>query len=86
MTGSKEGDIMTAIIQICLWFFLLVQISELIAPIKEIIKRRSRLRKLVKKNMRLSENADSDYKAGFFYGQAKLYEKELNETRLFDNE
>lgn len=36
--------------------------------------------------MKLSKNADSDYIAGFFYGKAKLYEKELKETRFFDYE
>ena len=86
MTVSKEGDTMTAIIQICLWAFLLFELSELISPIMEIIRRRMKLRRLVKANMKLSENADSDYIAGFFYGKAKRYEKELKETRFFDHE
>ena len=34
--------------------------------------------------MRLSKKADSDYKAGFFYGKAKLFEQKLKETRYFD--
>ena len=84
VTVSKEGERMTAFIQIFLWAFLLFELSELISPIMEILRRRMKLRRLVKANMKLSENADSDYIAGFFYGKAKRYEKELKETRYFD--
>ena len=48
------------------------------------MKRRRKLRRLVRLYMRLSDNADSDYKAGFFYGIAKHYENELKETRYFE--
>lgn len=75
---------MTAFIQVCLWLFLLVRISEMISPIAPIMKRRRKLRRLVRLYMRLSDNADSDYKAGFFYGIAKHYENELKETRYFE--
>lgn len=77
---------MTAFIQISLWLFVLGEIAERIGPLFDRLKRRRRLRKLVKMNLRLSSNADSDYKAGFFYGRAKLYENKLKETRLFDYE
>lgn len=50
----------------------------------DILKRRRKLRKLVKMYLRLSKNADSDYKSGFFYGKAKLFEQKLKETRYFD--
>jgi len=77
---------MTAFIQICLWLFVLNEIADRIAPLQETWKRRSRLKKLVKMNKRLSDKADSDYKAGFFYGKAKQYENELKEMRYFDYE
>ena len=86
MTVLKEGERMTAIIQIFLWAFLLFELSELISPIMEILRRRMKLRRLVKVNMKLSENADSDYIAGFFYGKAKQFEQKLKETRFFDYE
>ena len=77
---------MTAIIQVCLWLFVLSEIYERLSPKLDILKRRRKLRRLFKMYMRLSENADSDYKAGFFYGEAKQFEKKLKETRYFDYE
>ena len=41
-------------------------------------------KRAARKYMRLSKKADSDYKAGFFYGKAKLFEQKLKETRYFD--
>ena len=86
MTVSKEGERMTAIIQVLLWAFVIYETCEKIHPFTDILKRRRKLKRLVKMNMRLSKNADSDYKAGFYYGKAKHYEKELKETRFFDYE
>lgn len=77
---------MTAIIQVCLWLFVLSEIYERLSPQMDILKRRRKLRKLVKMYLRLSKNADSDYKAGFFYGKAKQFEQKLKETRFFDYE
>ena len=74
---------MTAFIQISLWLFVIGEITERIGPLFERLKRRRKLKKLVKMNKRLSEKADSDYKAGFFYGKAKQYENELKEMRYF---
>ena len=77
---------MTAIIQVCLWLFVLSELYERLSPKLEILKRRRKLRRLFKMYLRLSKNADSDYKAGFFYGKAKQFEQKLKETRFFDYE
>jgi len=77
---------MTAFIQISLWLFVIGEIAERIGPLLERLKRRRKLKKLVKMNKKLSDKADSDYKAGFFYGKAKQYENELKEMRYFDYE
>ena len=85
MTVSKGSDSkMTAFIQVCLWLFLLDRICEIILPIAEVMKHRRKLRRIIKFNLRQYENAASDCWAGYFYGKAKLYEKELKETRYFD--
>ena len=75
---------MTAIIQVCLWLFVLSQIYERISPKMDILKKRLKYKRAVKMYMRLSQTADSDYKSGFFYGKAKLFEQKLKETRYFD--
>lgn len=75
---------MTAIIQVCLWIFVLNEIYEKLLPMLNILKQRLKYRRSAKMYMHLSENADSDYKAGFFYGKAKLFEQKLKETRYFN--
>lgn len=75
---------MTTILQLCLWAFIITEVIDITAPVLEKLKTRRKLKRLVKSNMRLYKNADTDYEAGFFYGQAKLFEKELKETRYFD--
>ena len=75
---------MTAIIQVTLWLFILIQLADMISPKLDILKRRLRYRRAAKMYMRLSRSADSDYKSGFFYGKAKLFEQKLKETRYFD--
>lgn len=77
---------MTAIIQVCLWLFVMSEICERLSPMLAIMKRRRKLRRLFKMYLRLSENADSDYKSGFYYGKAKQFELKLKETRYFDYE
>lgn len=77
---------MTTILQICLWAFIIIEVIDITAPVLEKLKTRRKLKRLVKSNMRLYENADNDYEAGFFYGQAKLFEQKLKETRYFDYE
>lgn len=74
---------MTTILQLCLWAFIITEVIDITAPVLEKLKTRRKLKRLVKSNMRLYENADSDYKAGFFYGKAKLFEQKLKETRYF---
>lgn len=75
---------MTAIIQVCLWLFVLNEIYERLLPMLDILKKRIQYKRTAKTYMRLSKKADSDYKAGFFYGKAKLFEQKLKETRYFD--
>lgn len=75
---------MTAIIQVCLWLFVLNEIYERLSPMLDILKKRIQYKRVAKTYMRLSEKADSDYKAGFFYGKAKLFEQKLKETRYFN--
>jgi hypothetical protein len=75
---------MTAIIQVCLWLFVLNEIYERLSPMLGILKKRIQYKRTAKTYMRLSKKADSDYKAGFFYGKAKLFEQKLKETRYFD--
>ena len=77
---------MTTILQLCLWAFIITEVIDITAPVLEKLKTRRKLKRLVKSNMRLYENADTDYEAGFFYGKAKRYEKEFKETRFFDYE
>ena len=77
---------MTAIIQVCLWLFVLNEIYERLSPKLDILKKRIKYKRAAKSYMKLSKNADSDYKAGFFYGKAKLFEQKLKETRFFDYE
>lgn len=77
---------MTAIIQVCLWLFVLNEICERLSPMLDILKKRIQYKRTAKTYMRLSKKADSDYKAGFFYGKAKLFEQKLKETRFFDYE
>lgn len=77
---------MTAIIQVCLWLFVLNEIYERLSPMLDILKKRIQYKRTAKTYMRLSKKADSDYKAGFFYGKAKLFEQKLKETRFFDYE
>ena len=74
---------MTAIIQVCLWLFVLNELYERLSPKLDILKKRIQYKKAAKAYMRLSENADSDYKSGFFYGKAKQFEQKLKETRFF---
>lgn len=80
---SERSDIVTAIIQFFLWAFIITEILDRLAPLLEKLDRRRRLKELIKLNMRMSENALTDYAAGYFYGKAKQYEIELQETRLF---
>lgn len=75
---------MTAIIQVCLWLFVLNEIYERLSPMLDILKKRIQYKRTAKTYMCLSKKADSDYKAGFFYGKAKLFEQKLKETRYFD--
>ena len=75
---------MTAIIQVCLWLFVLNEIYERLSPMLYTLEKRIQYKSAAKTYMRLSEKADSDYKAGFFYGKAKLFERKLKETRYFD--
>ena len=75
---------MTAIIQVCLWLFVLNEIYERLSPMLDMLKKRIQYKRTARKYMRLSKKADSDYKAGFFYGKAKLFEQKLKETRYFD--
>lgn len=75
---------MTAIIQVCLWLFVLNEIYERLSPMLDILKKRIQYKRTAKTYMRLSKKADSDYKAGFFYGKAKLFEQKLKETRYID--
>lgn len=75
---------MTAFIQVCLWLFVLSEIYEMLSPKLDILKKRIQYKRAARKYMRLSKKADSDYKAGFFYGKAKLFEQKLKETRYFD--
>lgn len=77
---------MTAIIQVCLWLFVLNEIYERLSPMLDILKKRIQYKRTAKTYMRLSKKADSDYKAGFFYGKAKQFEQKLKETRFFDYE
>lgn len=77
---------MTAIIQVCLWLFVLNEIYERLSPKMDILKKRIQYKRAARSYMKLSKNADSDYKAGFFYGKAKLFEQKLRETRYFDYE
>lgn len=77
---------MTAIIQVCLWLFVLSELYEMISPKLDILQQRMKYRKTAKMYMKLSNEADSDYKSGFFYGKAKQFEQKLNETRYFDYE
>lgn len=77
---------MTAIIQVSLWLFVLNEIYERLSPMLDILKQRMKYRRSAKMYMRLYEAADSDYKSGFFYGKAKLFEQKLKETRYFDYE
>ena len=75
---------MTAFIQVCLWLFVLSEIYEMLSPKLDIWKKSIQYKRTARKYMRLSKKADSDYKAGFFYGKAKLFEQKLKETRYFD--
>lgn len=75
---------MTAILQVCLWLFVASQIYERLSPKMDILKRRIKYKKAAKMYMRLSQTADNDYKSGFFYGKAKLFEQKLKETRYFN--
>ena len=75
---------MTAFIQVCLWLFVLSELYEMLSPKLDILKKRIQYKRTARKYMRLSKKADSDYKAGFFYGKAKLFEQKLKETRYFD--
>jgi len=75
---------MTAFIQVCLWLFVLNEIYERLSPMLDILKKRIQYKRTAKTYMRLSKKADSDYKAGFFYGKTKLFEQKLKETRYFD--
>lgn len=77
---------MTAIIQVCLWLFVLSELHDRISPKLDILKQRIKYRKAAKMYMKLSNEADSDYKSGFFYGKAKQFEQKLSETRYFDYE
>ena len=77
---------MTAVIQTSLWLFVLCSLWEMISPKIDILKERIKYKKAAKMYMRLSRKADSDYKSGFFYGKAKLFEQKLSETRYFDYE
>lgn len=66
---------MTEIIQFCLWVFVGTVIIEKVAPISDILKKKAKYKRAAKMYMLLSKAADSDYKAGFFYGKAKLFEQ-----------
>lgn len=77
---------MTAIIQVCLWLFVLNEIYERLSPKLDILKRRKKYKEAIKNYMRLSESAPNDLYAGYFYGKAKLFEQKLKETRYFDYE
>ena len=81
---SERSDIVTAIIQFFLWAFIINEILDRLAPLLEKLDRRRRLKELIKLNLRMSENALTDYAAGYFYGKAKQFENELRETRYFN--
>ena len=66
---------MTEIIQVCLWVFVGTVLIEKIAPKIDILKKKAKYKRAAKQYMLLSKAADSDYKAGFFYGKAKLFEQ-----------
>lgn len=66
---------MTELLQICLWVFVGTVIIEKVSPSIDILKKKAKYKKAAKMYMLLSKAADSDYKAGFFYGKAKLFEQ-----------
>ena len=66
---------MTELLQICLWVFVGTVIIEKVSPSIDILKKKAKYKKAAKMYMLLSKAADSDYKAGFFYGKSKLFEQ-----------
>lgn len=81
--SERSEKAMTAIIQVCLWLFVLNELYERLSPKLDIMKKRIKYKRTARSYMRLSENAENDYKAGFFYGKAKQFEQKLKETRYF---